>query len=198
MRTRNFGHFSFTGFQLERWYNERGKRTFQEIFLDFASKVNKAPYDNGTACVAINMNAMDVNLPIAPDVVYMDPPYYSQKSCCNYSNYYHFVEGIARDWQGIEIDHGTKTKRFKSYPNVFKNKQSARQSFETLFQRYQDSVLVVSYSSNCQPTLEEMVEMLKKYKRNVEVKSQSITYSMSNTIKGNPNNRAQEYIFVAY
>jgi DNA adenine methylase len=126
---RQFAHFCFVGFQLNSRHDERRGRTLQEIFLDFVEKVNKAPHDNGTACVALNMNALDVQLPINPELVYMDPPYCSGKSRPNYSTYYHFVEGVARDWQGLEIKHNTKTKRFKSYPNAFKNKETATESF---------------------------------------------------------------------
>jgi DNA adenine methylase len=197
IRLRNFGHFSYTGFQLEK-HGQRPQMMFRELFLEKVGQVNKAPFDSGKACYALNEDALDAYIYFTPDVVYIDPPYYSQKSCCNYSAYYHFVEGIARDWWDVEIQHDSKTKKFEPYPDLFRNKNSAQKSLDTLFQRYQDSVLIVSQSSHCELCLEEMVEMLRKYKRNVEVESHSMTYHVGGPPKNNPNNRVQEYIFVAY
>ena len=46
------------------------------------------------------------------DMVYMDPPYYSLHSDNEYVRRYHFVEGIACGWQGVEMQWNTKTKKF--------------------------------------------------------------------------------------
>ena len=48
------------------------------------------------------------------DMVYMDPPYYSLHSDNEYVRRYHFVEGIACNWQGVEMQWHTKTKKFKT------------------------------------------------------------------------------------
>ena len=63
-----------------------------------------------------------------------------------------------------------------------------------------DSVLVVSYSSNSLPTLDEIVALMAKYKQHVEVISIDYRYSVGNQgNKVNDNkNEVQEYLFVGY
>ena len=87
------------------------------------------------------------------DLVYMDPPYYSPLSDNEYVRRYHFVEGLARDWVGVNIQADTLTKKFKNYPTPFCSRQGAIDAFDMLFKKFRDSILLVSYSSNSQPTL---------------------------------------------
>ena len=56
-----------------------------------------------------------------PDLVYIDPPYFSPLSDNEYVRRYHFVEGLSRNWKGIQFQEDTKTKKFKSYPSQFTN-----------------------------------------------------------------------------
>ena len=131
------------------------------------------------------------------DLVYMDPPYYSTSSDNEYVRRYHFVEGLARDWDGVEIQEDTLTKKFKNYPTPFSTKNGAYTAFDKLFYKFRDSILIVSYSSNSLPTMDEMIGLLKKYKQNVEVVDIDYTYTFAN--KENVNkNKVKEYIFVGY
>ena len=134
------------------------------------------------------------------DVVYIDPPYYSPLSDNEYVRRYHFLEGLARNWQGVEIQEHTKTKKFKSYPTPFSSYQTAYDAFDALFRHHRNSILIVSYSSNSLPTQEQMLELLSKYKSQVEVIAVNHTYSVGNQgNKVNDNkNRVQEYLFVGY
>src|SRR5699024_7017342 len=93
-------------------------------------------------------------------LVYIDPPYYSPLSDNEYVRRYHFVEGLARNWQGVEIQKNTLTKKFKSYPTPFSSRTGAHDAFDRLFRRHRDSILLVSYSSNSLPTLDEMVALM--------------------------------------
>ena len=101
------------------------------------------------------------------DLVYIDPPYYSPFSDNEYVRRYHFVEGIARDWQDVHIQWHTKTRKFKSYPTPFSTHTGARDAFARLFRRYKDSIIVVSYSSNGLPNPEEITALMAKYKEQV-------------------------------
>lgn len=60
--------------------------------------------------------------------------------------------------------------------------------------------MVVSYSSNSFPTKDEMIGLLAKYKKDVEVLAIEYKYSFGNQghkVKDNKNN-VQEYIFIGY
>ena len=134
-----------------------------------------------------------------PDLVYIDPPYYSPLSDNEYVRRYHFVEGLARDWKGVEIQQNTLTKKFKSYPTPFSTRKGAADAFDQLFKKFKDSILIVSYSSNSLPTQDEMVAIMAKYKQHVEVIPIDYTYSFGNQNGAKTNrNRDQEYLFVGF
>jgi adenine-specific DNA methylase len=83
--------------------------------------------------------------------IHIDQPYYSPLSDNEYVRRYHFVEGLAGDWQDVEIQEHTVPKKFKSYSTPFSSRKGAAEAFDMLFKRFRESVLVVSYSSNsCQ------------------------------------------------
>lgn len=191
------GIFTYTGNR----YND-GRRdlqiSLQQQFLEAVDAVNNAVFDNGKTNRSIMGDAMNV-VGATPDLVYIDPPYYSPLSDNEYVRRYHFVEGLARDWQGVEIQQNTKTKKFKSYPTPFSKKDTAYEAFEDLFRKYQQSILIVSYSSNSLPTQDEMIEIMKKYKANVEVIPIDYVYSFGNqkTAKTHRNN-VQEFLFLGY
>jgi DNA adenine methylase len=134
-----------------------------------------------------------------PDLVYMDPPYYSKLSDNEYVRRYHFVEGLACDWKNVEFQWHTSTKKFKSYPTPFSSRKGASDAFDKLFHKFKDSIIVVSYSSNSLPTLDEMVTILSKYKR-VEVVQVDHKYSFGNqSHKVDDNkNSVKEYLFIGY
>jgi len=173
--------------------------SFRAQFLEAIDTVNSAVFNNGKQNKARNGDAMTLQSRDA-GLVYIDPPYYSPLSDNEYVRRYHFVEGLARDWQGVEIQEHTVTKKFKSYPTPFSSRKGAAEAFDMLFRRFRESVLIVSYSSNSQPTLDEMVAIMTKHKRHVEVVPIDYKYSFGNQSHkvGDNNNDVQEYIFVGF
>ncbi len=133
------------------------------------------------------------------DLVYIDPPYYSPHSDNEYVRRYHFVEGLARNWKGVEFQEHTKTKKFKSYPTPFSSRDGAKTAFDNLFRMYKDSILIVSYSSNSQPTKEEIIEIMERYKAHVDVIPIDCTYFFGNQKEAKSHrNAVQEYLFVGF
>ncbi len=191
------GIFTYTG---ER-YNDGRKdlqKTLAQQFLEAVEAVNKAVFDNGRQNRAKHGDAMELRVEQA-NLVYIDPPYYSPLSDNEYVRRYHFVEGLARDWQGVEIQQHTMTKKFKSYPTPFSTRNGAADAFDRLFKKFADSILIVSYSSNSLPAQDEMVAIMSKYKKHVEVIPIDYKYSFGN--QGNAKthrNAVQEYLFVGY
>lgn len=191
------GIFTYTG---ERYNDGRKdlKKTLEQQFMEAVTAINKAVFDNGKENRSRHGDAMELRVE-HPDLVYIDPPYYSPLSDNEYVRRYHFVEGLARDWQGVEIQQDTLTKKFKSYPTPFSTRKGAAAAFDLLFKKFADSILIVSYSSNSQPTQDEMVALLAKYKEHVEVVPVDYTYCFGNQKAAQTNrNKVQEYLFVAY
>lgn len=191
------GIFTYTG---ERYNDGRKdlKKSLKQQFLEAVEAINKAVFDNSKVCHAKNGDAMDLRVEHA-DLVYIDPPYYSPLSDNEYVRRYHFVEGLARDWKGVEIQEHTQTKKFKSYPTPFSTRKGAADAFDHLFKKFEKSILLVSYSSNSLPTQDEMVAIMAKYKEHVEVIPVNYKYSFGNQSEAKTHrNSVQEYLFVGF
>ena len=92
-----------------------------------------------------------------------------------------------------------QTKKFKSYPTPFSTRKGAADAFDRLFKKFANSVLIVSYSSNSLPTQDEMVAIMAKYKKHVEVVPVDYKYSFGNQSDAKTHrNSVQEYLFVGY
>ncbi|MCK5269953.1 MAG: hypothetical protein KAJ46_04175, partial [Sedimentisphaerales bacterium] len=117
---------------------------------------------------AVNKDVFEIEGKI--DLVYLDTPYISKKGVgVDYFGFYHFLEGLVNysEW-GELIDYKTKHKRLRGNSSVWANKKQICPAFERLFEKYKDSIIVVSYRSDGIPSISELIEMLQKYKTNVE------------------------------
>ena len=116
------------------------------------------------------------------DLVYIDTPYISAKGMgVNYFDFYHFLEGIVfyNEWSKL-IDDNSKHKKIKNGKNEWCNKGEIHGAFERLFDKFKNSILVVSYRDDGTPTISELVNMLKKHKKSIEVKKLDYKYVLSN------------------
>ncbi len=197
LKKRPRGIFAYTGHRYDDGRRDL-KLSLKEQFLEAIAQINAAVFDNGQQNSARHGDAMDS--PQRADLVYIDPPYFSPLSDNEYVRRYHFVEGLARNWAGVEIQQHTKTRKFKSYPTPFNTRQGTYDALAALFQRHQESILLVSYSSNSLPTKDEMLALLSQYKRQIEVISVNHRYSFGNQGHkvGDNNNQVQEYLFLGY
>lgn len=197
IKKRPRGIFTYTGHRYDDGRKDLQK-SLAEQFLDAVVAVNSAVFDNGKVNRSKHGDAMDLRVEQA-DLVYIDPPYYSPLSDNEYVRRYHFVEGLARDWKGVEIQEHTQTKKFKSYPTPFSTRKGAVDAFDKLFKKFSKSILIVSYSSNSLPTQDEMVAIMAKYKEHVEVIPIDYKYSFGNQNEAKTHrNSVQEYLFVGY
>lgn len=196
LKKRPRGIFTYVGNR----YND-GRRDLQmsleEHFIENIEAFNRAVFSNGFENKAYNTDTLQLN--VATDLVYIDPPYYTPHSDNDYTRRYHFVEGLCRRWAGLDIQWNTKTKKFKKYETPFGSIDLIYEAFEKLFDMHRENALVVSYSSNSIPTKTELASMLKKFKRTVEVHQVQHKYSFGNQGHkvGNNANDVREYIFIA-
>ncbi|MDI1229166.1 MAG: Dam family site-specific DNA-(adenine-N6)-methyltransferase [bacterium] len=198
LKKRPRGIFTYVGYK----YDDGRKdltMSFKQQFIAAVEAVNNAVFDNGTQCKSRHGDAMSFKKNDA-ELIYIDPPYYSPLSDNEYVRRYHFVEGLARDWKDVEIQKHTLTKKFKSYPTPFSTKNGAAEAFDLLFKRFKESILIVSYSSNSQPSKDEMVEIMSRHKKYVDVVPVDYKYSFGNQGNkvGSNKNSVQEYLFVGH
>jgi DNA adenine methylase len=172
------------------------RKTLEEHFIDNVHAFNNAVFDNGMENKAFNKDIYSLRQ--KADLVYFDPPYLSLKSDNDYTRRYHFVEGLVREWQDLTIQEHTSTKKFARTPSKFDSKATIYGAFDSLFSKYKDSIIVLSYSSNCIPTKTEMIALLKKYKRKVQVVELDYKYSFANQNHkiGDNFNDVKEYVFI--
>jgi DNA adenine methylase len=198
LKKRPRGIFTYVG---HRYDDGRKDLTmsFRQQFINAVEVIDEAIFDNGRVNKARNGDAMTVKA-VSDSLVYIDPPYFSPLSDNEYVRRYHFVEGLARSWQGVEIQEHTVTKKFKSYPTPFSSRKGAAEAFDALFKRFRNNILLVSYSSNSQPTMDEMTSIMARYKRHVDVVPVDYRYSFGNQGHkvGDNKNSVQEYLFVGY
>lgn len=195
MKKRPRGIFTFIG---ERYDDGRMdmKKSLHEHFVEQVMIFNKAVFVNGTKNKAYNTDTQ--KLDIDCDLVYFDPPYFTPNSDNDYVRRYHFVEGLVKRWEGLNIQEHTKTKKFKSYYSPFSKKESTYKAFEELIEKNNKSVIAISYSSNSLPTKEEMICMLKRHKKVIDIYEIDHLYSFGNQNhkSGNIYNRVKEYLFI--
>jgi len=170
----------------------------REQFMEAVEAINAAIFSNGKENKSRQGDALELPL-VEKALVYIDPPYYTPLGDNEYVRRYHFIEGLARDWQGVEIQEHTQTKKFKSYPTPFSTRKGAAEAFDYLFKKFKHNILIVSYSSNSLPSQDEMVSIMSKYKK-VEVVPVDYKYSFGNQGNkvGNNNNDVKEFLFIGY
>ena len=195
LKKRARGIFTFVG---SRYDDGRAdmKKNLEQHFLENITYFNNAVFDNKQKNKAYNKRTEKIK--VSADLVYLDPPYFTPKSDNDYLRRYHFVEGLVRNWEGVTIQKHTLVKKFESYKTPFSKKETAYSAFENLFKKFQNSIIVISYSSNGFPNKNELSDILRKYKSNVTVEEIDHTYSFGNQNHkiGNINNRVKEYIFI--
>jgi len=196
MKKRPRGIFTFTG--RKGWDARKDLRlSMEEQFRMAIAQFNGAVFSNMRRNKAHCEEVFDLD-PKGYDLIYIDTPYVSPFSDCDYTRRYHFVEGFCTYWKGVEIQNNTLTKKIRSYPTDFSSKAGVVDAFNKLFNHFRNSTLVVSYSSNGIPSEEQMVGLLKEYKRRVEVHKASHKYSHGNHNHkvGDNNNSVQEFLFI--
>jgi DNA adenine methylase len=197
MKKRPRGIFTFTG--LKGWDGRKDLRlTMREQFLSAVDQFNGAVFSNKRKNKAFCRDVFDLD-PKGYDLVYIDTPYVSPFSDCDYTRRYHFIEGYCTYWKEVEILNNTLTKKIRSYPTDFSTKAGAIGAFERLFDHFRNSKLAVSYSSNGVPSEKQMVEILKRFKKKIEIHKIPHLYSHGNHNHkvGDNNNSVHEYLFVA-
>lgn len=196
MKKRPRGIFTYIG----KRYDDGRKdiqMTLKEHFLENIDSFNNAVFNNTKKNKVFNKDVFCLD--VSPDLVYLDPPYLTPHSDNDYTRRYHFVEGLVKNWEGLEIQRNTKTKKFRKYNSPFDSKGNIESAFHSLFEKFKKSIIVLSYSSNSFPDKKQLIKMLKEYKNEVHIEEIDLTYSFGNQAKNvNDNaNKVKEYLFIA-
>lgn len=168
--------------------------SLKEHFIEQVEIYNQCVFANNKENHSIhgdifNLAVQDV------DLVYMDPPYVPRADDNCYVKRYHFLEGLSCYWEGLEIMEESRVKKIAKPYTPFSYRKSAVDAFDRLFRKFSRSILVLSYSSNGFPDLDELVALMKRYKKEVQVFTKEHRYHFG-THANVERNEVQEYLIV--
>lgn len=136
------------------------QRSLKEFVLEPLELWEKDLHGNNQV---FNENTNRLVRRISGDIAYIDPPY----TITQYTNSYHILETIARyDSPSIFGKTGRRSKRELS---GYSNKQKAAAEFEDLFRQIDFTHVLISYSNQSLISLEDLVEMARKFAVDGEV-----------------------------
>ena len=153
---------------------------FENYFRRFVMEANSCIFSNGFRNRAWNLDVLDIE-DTNFDLAYFDPPYISPGGQgMDYHHFYHFLEGLCDyDGWGDRIDYESKHLRLKNEPNIWTKKGTIIRAFEQLFEKFQDSIMIVSYRSPGFPSKSLLKTILEQYKKEVVVHSKPRKYALS-------------------
>ena len=168
--------------------------SIEEHFFEQTEAFNEAVFSNGRKNQAARQDAFNAGTR-GIDLVYLDPPYVPRADDNCYIKRYHFLEGLSCYWQGLDIDYTTKVRKIPKRFTPFSYRREAVDAFERLFKRFRRQTIVLSYSSNGYPDLENLVEMMGRTKRDVRVFRRDHTYHFGTHSKVT-RSAVEEYLIV--
>ena len=133
------------------------------LFLNCVAELNAAVFDNSRDNQARCLDVMKCQ-GMHPDLVFLDPPLQQPpvdllKSC-------HFMEGLARNWQGVNFMAGDPSHRFAAEPSVFDGPGNAA-ALQQIFTQFKDSIIMVLVPCHADPAPQAVCDLLKKVKQDV-------------------------------
>lgn len=165
---------------------------FDIHFRSFVKEANEAVFDNGLLCHSLNLDAFEI--PDRYDLVYIDTPYINEKGVgVDYGDFYHFLNGLLYydNWANL-IDFDSKHLRLKKRYNIWTDKDNILSGFNRLATQFRDSILVFSYRSNGIPSIDALIDLLKKNGRQNELRySRDMKYVLSDT-------KSKEVLIISY
>jgi DNA adenine methylase/adenine-specific DNA-methyltransferase len=189
------GVFTVSG-DLSRYDDGRRdlRLSIEEHFHEQVAAYNDVVFDNGlrhtvTRADVFAQRSRNV------DLAYLDPPYVPRSDDNCYIKRYHFLEGLSCYWKGQRIMEGTKVRKIEKPYTPFSYRRTAVDAFDRLFRAYRNSTIVLSYSSNGYPELEELCNLLGRYKKDVAVHTRLHRYHFG-THKRVERSSVQEYLIV--
>jgi adenine-specific DNA-methyltransferase len=159
------------------------EKDFVTLFKNFVNEANDKIFDSGKPCIALNQSVFEIKN-VNFDLVYLDVPYLNSDGTNETSNYlkcYHFLEGLVNydTWESM-IDYDTANRRLiQPNKDAHFNKENIYESFESLISKYKKSKIVISYKKGGIPSIDFIVRLMKKYKKNVYTRSQHYVYALN-------------------
>jgi adenine-specific DNA-methyltransferase len=188
------GVFTFSGARYDDGRRDL-RLSLREHFTERATEYNSVVFDSGQPCAALCGDVF--GLPAGGhDVVYLDPPYAPPRDDNCYIKRYHFLEGLSVYWRGQQILEHTRTRKLAKRYTPFSYTRTVTDALRRTFRQFQDSAIVLSYSSNAVPDAAVIEALLREVKDEVEVRAVDHRYTFG-THPAARRRAASEYLFIA-
>jgi adenine-specific DNA-methyltransferase len=187
------GVFTFTDLRYDDGRRDL-RLSLREHFGERAAEYNRVVFDSGQPCAALSGDVFALS-PQPYDVVYLDPPYAPPRDDNCYIKRYHFLEGLSVYWRGQTIMENTRTRKLPKRYTPFSYQHTVTDALRRTFKQFQDSAIVLSYSSNAVPDAETIEALLREVKDNVEVRLTDHTYTFG-THSAAKRRAVSEYLFI--
>ena len=168
--------------------------SIEEHFVEQVGAYNRCVFDNGRPNRALHHDVFQLRLPRV-DLVYLDPPYVPRADDNCYVKRYHFLEGLSCYWRDVDIVEGSRVRKIAKRFTPFSYRKTAAEAFDRLFAQFRRSIVVLSYSSNGFPDLDQLVALLRRTKAQVSVFEREHRYHFG-THGAVKRARAREYLVV--
>ena len=146
------------------------EKSFETLFGNFTKELNDIQF---TELPRVNIrNSSALELEEHADLVYVDTPYFSRNSTAvSYHNRYHFLEGLVYYNEIPNHINYSKVNReldFGICPE-FEKKSMFITNLHRLLDFHRDSVIALSYTTNGYPTVEELIQIMRRHKEHVQM-----------------------------
>jgi len=168
--------------KVERSFGNRvtWNTSFEQLFVRFSKEISQKVFSTRAKHRAVCADIMQLR-ERKFDLVYLDPPYArkNEKQPKDYQSLYHFLEGILdyENW-AEKINWQLKNRGLLSNKSGW-NEGNMIDNFEALFEKFQESIIVVSYGDPGFPSISQIKRRLKKYKSDVRVIRRPYNYKLN-------------------
>jgi len=166
-----------------------GVKSIKEYFNEVINEYNSLIIDNNMNNKAYSSDAEKILEITNADAVYFDPPY-GGKSFSKYEHFYNFIEIYIHYWKD-EPKIG-KLKQVKKQNSDFSYGSKHDKAFNSLLEKSNHIPLwIFSYNNNGGLSLENLIDIIHKYKTHIDVKE--IEYEYANKVR-----KYSEFLIFAY
>jgi adenine-specific DNA-methyltransferase len=171
------------------------EKSFESLFKQFADELNKFQFQTHHNVTIVNNSALEC--PNEADVVYIDTPYFNKKSGgVSYHSRYHFLEGLVY-YEDIpaKVNYNKANREIEIHKSAeFETRGNYMKELDDLLGHYPHSTILLSYTSEGYPTIEELEVLLKRHKNHIE----TIYFGKYNFALNRSNQNRQEVLLIAY
>ncbi len=171
------------------------EKSFEMLFRQFTEELNQFQFLQVPNVEIVNHPALEC--PQVADLIYIDTPYFNKNSSgLSYHSRYHFLEGLVF-YEDIPayVNYNKANREIEIHKNSeFETRSRYLNELDELLGHYPNSMVMMSYTSEGYPSIEELDTLLRRHKQHVEV----IYFGKYNFALNRSNKNRQEVLFIAY